>query len=610
MEWNVLSQNTEVLAVHAALLHTGKILYFSGDEHDETQHDTGRIDHTRLFDCNTLAIQKIGSPTTDVFCSGHAMLPDGRLLVAGGTEDWPGGGGQHDVHFPGLRECWIFNPLTNTWRQAASMNFQPGHLGIGGGRWYPTLVTLADGRVLAMSGHPSATDTRPSHNNDSPEIFSLSPNPDGSWFQFPDDPAHQLSLYPRLHLLPSGHVFSASPVAGRRTQRFDPVSGNWEDLSAGPPDDIYDSFGGTSVLLPLMPDDDYRPRILLCGSRQPRIMDLSDASPAWQPTNTRTLSGMPRRNNLNAVLLPTGEVLVLGGASTRSDASAVLAAELYQPATDNWVTLEPATVVRNYHSVALLMPDGRVWTAGSNFDCKPGVANRELRIELYEPWYYNRPRPQIVAVSPTVVTSGETFSIDSLQAATINQVVAIRTGSVTHSFDSDQRYVGLRFQYIGDIQPGVGRLNVVAPPSGGIAPPGWYLIFIINQDGVPSVGTFLQVMRPDPAMNWTKIGGPTQTLAAFGSTLCGLSSGGVAVYKYNGTPENWSQIGGPAVELIGGGSNLYAISPSDFSIWQYMGSGDQWQRIGGPGFMFVSVGNTVYGLNPDRSAVYQFVSLV
>jgi hypothetical protein len=514
MGWKLLTQNSEVLAVHAALLHTGKILYFGGDEHDETQHDTGQIDHTRLFDCRSLTIEKIGSPTTDVFCSGHAMLPDGRLLVAGGTEDWPGGGGEHDVHFPGLRECWIFNPSMNTWIQVASMNFQPGQANAGGGRWYPTLVTLADGRALTMSGHPSATDTRPSHNNNSPEIFSISPDPEGSWFQFPDDPDHHLSLYPRLHLLPSGHVFSSSPVANGGTERFDPVSGTWEELSARPPDDIYDSFGGTSVLLPLMPNDNYQPRILLCGSRQPRIMDLSDASPGWRPTTTRTLSGTPRRNNLNAVLLPTGEVLVLGGASTRSDASAVLAAELYQPATDSWVTLESATVVRNYHSVALLIPDGRVWTAGSNFDCKPGVANRELRIELYEPWYYSRPRPQISGMSPTVVRLGETFNIDSPQAATISQVVAIRTGSVTHSFDSDQRYVGLQFQYVGDIQPGVGRLSVVSPPSGGITPPGWYLIFIINQDGVPSIGTFLQMGLLAEEMNWTKIGGTAQILGS------------------------------------------------------------------------------------------------
>ena len=147
MSWESVPGDSQVLAVHAALLHTGKILYFSGDEHDRVQHDTQQIDHARLFDCTTRQVSLLGSPTTDVFCAGHAFLPDGRLLVAGGTEDFSAVVGTvHHDDFTGLRDCWIFDPATNTWTKVASMQAEPGHEAgnTGGGRWYPTLTTLPD----------------------------------------------------------------------------------------------------------------------------------------------------------------------------------------------------------------------------------------------------------------------------------------------------------------------------------------------------------------------------------------------------------------------------------------------------------------------------------
>src|ERR1700730_15950313 len=105
MSWTVLAEQSEVLAVHAALLHTGKILLFSGDEHDKGQHDRGQIDHTRLFDCTTRTVAGAPSPASDVFCSGHAFLPDGRLVVGGGTEAFPQEvPGLHHDHFPGLKD--------------------------------------------------------------------------------------------------------------------------------------------------------------------------------------------------------------------------------------------------------------------------------------------------------------------------------------------------------------------------------------------------------------------------------------------------------------------------------------------------------------------------
>jgi len=493
--WSILGQNSQVLAVHAALLSNGRILLFGGDEHDQGQHDRSQIDHTRLFDCATGTVVAAPSPSSDVFCSGHAFLPNGRLLVAGGTEAFPNEvGGIHNPHFPGLRDTSIYNVYTGVWARVADMNFEPGR-NVGGGRWYPTLITLANGRVLAMSGHPNAQDSR--HNNTSPEVYSVVPAPAGIWsFLGPNDPTRGVGYYPRLHVLPNGDVLCVTPLANGRVQRLSPSSGTWTDVCAPPADGIYSGYASTSVLLPLLPVDGYRARALLIGAPQPLILDLSAPSPRFQPTGPRTLTGRPYRNHVNAVLLPTGDVFVCGGVTTpgaNSDATGVLAAEVYQPGVDGWSTVESAAVVRNYHSVALLMPDGRVWTCGSNHNGaqsfpSPGVDNRELRIEVYEPWYFGQPRPA-VSSAPARVAYGQAFNVSTPQSSSISRVAMVRAGSCTHSFNTDQRYVGLSFFDLGG-----GQLTCTAPPNANVAPPGPYLLFVIDDRGVPSVGVFVRVL--------------------------------------------------------------------------------------------------------------------
>jgi hypothetical protein len=196
--------------------------------------------------------------------------------------------------------------------------------------------------------------------------------------------------------------------------------------------------------------------------------------------------------------LPTGDVFVCGGVRAigeNSDSTGVKRAELYRPATNRWHTLPPATVVRNYHSVALLMPDGRVWTAGSSKNGaesfpEPGVDNRELRIELYEPGYVGQSRPTILD-APVAITCGQPFTLRTTQTQSIRRVALIRTGSVTHAFNSDQRYVACTFE-----RSGPQRLEVNAPPTSSIAPPGYYLLFVVNQNRVPSKGRFVRVKGP------------------------------------------------------------------------------------------------------------------
>ena len=483
-----------VAAIHAALLAPNHILYFGGDQFDPGRNDLGAVDATRLFDCGAFTIAYVGSPVSDVFCCGHAHLQDGSLLVAGGTQDYPDEFHPHlgIEHFRGHRRSWIFNHGTATWTETGLLVPEPGREPRGGGRWYPTLLTLLDGRVLALSGHPVHDDSR--HQNRTLELYtSPSPAPtSGAWKMVPPGSNPEIELdYPRLHVMRDGGVFSTTPMAGR-VKRWTPYNDAlaWSDMAAAPPTGL-GHLDWTSVLLPLLPDD-YRGRVLLAGDREPHRIDLDAGPPVWEKTKPRALAGSPPRINLNATLLPTGEVFVCGGVrDVDDDDTAVLDAELYRPTDDTWEQQPRAKVPRNYHSVALLMPDGRVWTGGSSKDHQVGMENQERRIEIFEPWYHCAARP-VIALAPDSVACDEAFVLRTPQAGAISRIVVILPGSVTHAFNAGQRYIGLAFRPFGG-----NRLLVTAPPN-RVTPPGDYLLYVLWRDPVdgrevPSIGHFMRI---------------------------------------------------------------------------------------------------------------------
>jgi hypothetical protein len=215
----------------------------------------------------------------------------------------------------------------------------------------------------------------------------------------------------------------------------------------------------------------------------------------------------PQRRNLDAVLLPTGEVFVEGGAKdSRDDATGVKKAEMFDPEDPtrdpmgSWRVLPEAQEVRNYHSVALLMPNGAVWVAGSNFNSSTGLSNRNLWIEIYEPWYFCHRRPRITT-SPPAVCVGTSFDISVDDANNVDRVVLIRAGSATHNFNPDQRLVECTFEPASPT-----RLSVQAPPDSAVAPPGTYLIFVLTDERVPSHGEFIKVCRQSslpPRPDWS-----------------------------------------------------------------------------------------------------------
>lgn len=492
----------DAFAVHAGLVYSGKIVLFSGDQHNpaENQARPQDIDHAQLFDCQSLTVQKIDAPTTDVFCSGHAILPDGRLVVAGGTERFPlppSTPGSpppplHHDHFPGLPNTWLFDPApppgTKFWAETSLMR---------GGRWYPTLLTLRDGRVLALSGHPEEASDR--HNNNSMELFDATP----AW-NYLGDSAEIVSaisdyLYPRLHALPGGDVFSSTPMRSGQSGRWSPSNGTtWANVSPAPAS--YGDFSRTSVLLPLLPEDGYRAIVAVAGDVDSHFIDFGtlaspNPSPAWQSLGPRSaVTGNRVRVNCHAVILPTTEVLIVGGVEDRAhDETHVFDPELLQrvgPGQWKWSAdkLAAATVARNYHSTALLMPDGRVWTAGGNINAQSGGPEvRRLEVEIYEPWYCCAERP-VVREWPTVAHTGQRIIVRVFSRQPITRLALVRCGSATHAFNPDQRYVGL-----ANVVAEGSELYIGEVPAADIAIPGYYLLFACTDKNVPSIGVFVQI---------------------------------------------------------------------------------------------------------------------
>jgi hypothetical protein len=379
---------------------------------------------------------------------------------------------------------------------------------IGGGRWYPTLVTLPSGELFAYGGHPRNDDSR--HNPGRPERY----NPLGnSWVLLPPTAGAGTGLpdlYPRLFVLPSGKVFCASALQGySQCVQIDAYSGEVTQR-VGLPDAHYHGFGASAVMLPLLPNDGYRPRVLVCGGETAQRVNLepaAGAAPSWRFAGTRHGSAAGKeRLHTCAVLLPTGQVLMIGGVRDPADQDPEIGVnepELYTPAidwspgvyrdipypqdgSDRWDTIEePSPVVRNYHSTALLMPDGRVWTAGSSIRARPGdpATQGQRKISIFSPPYPPGARPRITR-APRAVSYGQEFHVETPDAAAVSQeggrIALIRCGSVTHAFDPDQRYVGLSFA-----RAGATSLRVQAPPTSSVAPPGQYMLFIVDNGGRP-----------------------------------------------------------------------------------------------------------------------------
>jgi hypothetical protein len=453
--WYTLPTVMPINPVHVALMHNGKVLIIAGSGNDPANKNL----QAAVWDTKTVTI-KTFTIAYDMFCNGMVVLPNGSPLVLGGTL-------QYDPFF-GQPLVSTFNPSTEKFVSLPKMS---------GGRWYPSAVVLGNGSVLVYSGLNTSLNT-------TVQIWT------GKAWTAAGTAFTSMPLYPRQHLLPDGKVFESG--SNRDSQLYDPKTHAFTSVATT-------IFGGTrdygsSVLLPLTPAGGFKPKVMIMGGGAPaatattELIDLSVPSPKW-------VAGPPMskgRIQMNATILPNGKVLVSGGSEKDEDnATAVKAAQLYDPGSNSFSPASAMEFPRLYHSNTLLLPDGKVLAVGGN----PVRTVFQHEIEIYSPPYLFAAdgslakRPTITAVVPGAIRYGAPFKIRTPEAKNIASVVLARAGAVTHSFDMDQRLVGLSFT------AGIGVLNAKAPANGNLAPPGYYLLFILNAAGVPSEARFVQLSR-------------------------------------------------------------------------------------------------------------------
>jgi hypothetical protein len=392
------------------------------------------------------------SAPVDIFCTGLDMMADGRVFVVGGTV----------VSSIGLTATNVFDPNNEAWTALADMAYA---------RWYPTTAILPDGRLIVSSGEVNGAGTdEPIH-----EIYNPSTN---SWSQLSSAPL-KFPYYPHLYVLPDGRLFVPATVeAPIVSQVLNLNTLNWTAVGGSATDGESSAMYLPNKFVKMGkswdPDDGSQPSVATTY-----VLDFSQASLSWRQVASMAFA----RTYHTATSLPDGTVLVTGGGTTtgpKDVAHAVLPAELWSPTTETWTTLASMNSPRLYHSEAVLLADGRLFIYGGGRYDNATVSTDQFSGEFFAPPYlFKGSRPTITS-APSQLSYGQNFTVQTPDAAGITKVSLIRFGGVTHGINMSQRFLPLTFS------AGSGSLTVTAPVNANLAPPGYYMLFLVNSSGVPS----------------------------------------------------------------------------------------------------------------------------
>ncbi len=588
--WTILPvpSRYRINAVHAALLYTGKVLIVAGSGNNQGDFEAGKFKSIVWNPANN-RFKLIHTPS-DMFCGGHAFLPDGKLLIAGGTSRYevlaskvtraagvmtvrnesPDGGtimlpagseflsptgiafrsikavkipparkvvqpggvtevtasatqlwaeaikpGRGSVigkvtkfaiegvtgaraktlygvapsltmekqNFWASDKSYLFNPATEAYERVSNLTLA---------RWYPSLVGLTDGRVLAVSGLNQFGNIINGEN----EIYTPATR---TWKEEPKL-KRTFPTFPALFLMPTGNLFYTSGNAGYGSTTIGRTPGIWDlkdnsfKVVPGLKDPEQVETSG-SVLLPPAQAQKY---MIIGGggvgqsrksTARTAIADLSKPNPHWVAGPSL---GQPTRYP-NAVIAPNGEVIITGGSRLYrgEEDSDIFECHAYNPQTNKLTSLAESTVGRNYHSEDLLLPDGRIVTLGGN----PLYGNKadttegyfEQRIEIYSPPYlFHGERPTLTG-GPSQLTRGESAVYTTPHPEKIAAAELIRPSAVTHVTDSEQRLIAL------DIRREAGAIQITVPTGAGLVPPGYYMLFVRNREATPSVARWVHI---------------------------------------------------------------------------------------------------------------------
>ena len=490
------------IAVHAGLLPSGKIISYDATPDDflpvldpvASPNDTTRAS---LWDYVTGIHQDAANNLgDDLFCSGHSLMSDGNLFVAAGTQGYNGG----------VKVTNIFNYQDEIWEPGPEMDLY---------RWYPTVTNMANGELMIAGGFGRY-----------PEIY----NPQTRSLRTLNGDSMELTntSWPFIMQAPNGKMLYAGGAGAVPYGLIDTAGNGSLTVTSTHEDDrnrgsfvVYDTnkmliTGGTG------------------GRKTTRIVTMNTAQAvAANPMH------LPRQDH-NTLALPDGTVIVVGGnqgGGFCNDHLGSYAPEIWNPASNQWTLLAAQQHPRQYHSTAILLPDARVWSGGQGYatvvSTQTALCSYQNNAEIFSPPYlYNEDgsladRPVIVA-APEAIQHGQAFNVDTDDASSIQSASLIRLSTATHATNFSQRFVPLVFRN-GDNN----RLSIDAPINPNVALPGYYMLFLVNQQGTPSVAKMIKVGD-------TTIGGLTYTLD-FGTDASPLEPGAIKVTPDTDTSlVNWS----------------------------------------------------------------------
>ncbi|HEX5384860.1 MAG TPA: galactose oxidase-like domain-containing protein, partial [Propionibacteriaceae bacterium] len=464
--------STSVVPIFQAVLPNGKVLIWDsvGQDAPESMTDNS-FTRAMVWDPTTNTSVRKDVSGYNIFCAGYTQLANGNVLVAGGNKN---------AALDGIVQTHIFNWQNETWSRGPDM---------AAARWYPAVQALGNNEAVIVGGGPTV-----------PEVYQT----DGKLRRLSNASGYSDRLYAFLTTRPNGLVELMGPPTQMNTIN---TSGTGAITATKARDGINRTYGGFATY--------DKGKVLVAGGG-----DITEGGQSDVPTKTAvvvdvngstttvssTASMSVGRRQHNLTILADGSVLATGGMSRATNANVdlddpVFAAERWNPATETWTVLAGASRVRQYHSSATLLPDGRVLTGGGGV-CATCVSQGylEKNVEYFEPPYLYKKdgsgqkatRPVISSV-PSTTTYGQDFDISSTQAGAIAKVGLVRLGAATHSQDQGQRYVPLSFTASSS------TITATAPANSNIAPAGYYMLFITDDAGVPSVAKMIK-LQPKPAV--------------------------------------------------------------------------------------------------------------
>ncbi len=452
------------IPVSATNLPDGRILAWASNQRDAFPAGP-EYTYAGVWDPRTGQHQEIPHTQHDMFCAHNVVLEDGRVFVTGGRNT--------------VATTSMFDYRTNTWALDTPM---------ARGRWYPTTIALPNGQVLTALG---------SGGGNTPELWT----PGQGWrdlyginlYPLLTPGGFEVRWWPYLHITPQGSLFHAGPT--NHMNSIDVTGrGKLKALGQRLADDWYPKHAS-----PVVYDEG---KVLISGgapmasgtanssgtTTQAVTIDFNGESPQVTPVDAMA---HPRRYH-NAVTLPTGAVFVVGGNTSGikfSDEGTVLTPEIWYPETGTWHEMADMAIPRNYHSIALLLPDGRVLSAGGGL-CGDCTANHQDGQIFSPPYLFNADgsdasRP-VISSAPDTIWHGQAFIVHTSTA--IQKFSLIKMSSTTHGLNTDQRYLKVPFTSIAN-----GQYRLAAHDNPNVLTPGYYMLFAIDTQGVPSEAKVLQV---------------------------------------------------------------------------------------------------------------------